>query len=140
MAEEPLSQNFIRAHALAYADDHLLLSSHASEVWLDPQGLAIISGPGGSNLYYAGLLEKLSVNARIYRAGDFKSAVEPYSRSSMSDEARQNVGGLYGALWEEWQANVKKARPKLAVTRVTSDPVSWINASGGDLAKAALEG
>lgn len=130
----------VLTYALAYADDHLLLSSHASEVWLDPQGLAIISGPGGSNLYYAGLLEKLSVNARIYRAGDFKSAVEPYSRSSMSDEARQNVGGLYGALWEEWQANVKKARPKLAVTRVTSDPVSWINASGGDLAKAALEG
>ncbi|AOL95690.1 signal peptide peptidase SppA [Porphyrobacter sp. LM 6] len=130
----------VLTYALAYADDHLLLSSHASEVWLDPQGLAIISGPGGSNLYYAGLLEKLSVNARIYRAGDFKSAVEPYSRSSMSDEARQNVGGLYGALWEEWQANVKKARPKLAVTRVTSDPVGWINASGGDLAKAALEG
>jgi protease-4 len=130
----------VLTYALAYADDHLLLSSHASEVWLDPQGLAIISGPGGSNLYYAGLLEKLSVNARIYRAGDFKSAVEPYSRSSMSDEARQNVGGLYGALWEEWQANVKKARPKLAVARVTSDPVGWVNASGGDLAKAALAG
>jgi protease IV len=109
-------------------------------VWLDPQGLAVISGPGGSNLYYAGLLEKLSVNARIYRVGEFKSAVEPYSRSSMSDEARQNIGGLYGAMWEEWQANVKKARPKLALARVTSDPVGWVNAAGGDLAKAALAG
>jgi protease-4 len=126
--------------ALGYADDHMLLAAHASEVWLDPQGLAMIPGPGGSNLYYAGLLEKLSVNARIYRVGEFKSAVEPYSRSSMSDEARANIGGLYGALWEEWQANVKKARPKLALARVTSDPVGWINASGGDLAKAALAG
>jgi len=98
----------------------------------------VISGPGGSNLYYAGLLEKLSVNARVYRAGDFKSAVEPYSRSSMSDEARANVGGVYSALWEEWQANVKKARPKLALARVTSDPVGWIDSAGGDLAKAAL--
>jgi protease-4 len=130
----------VLTYALGYADDHMLLAAHASEVWLDPQGLAIISGPGGSNLYYAGLLEKLSVNARIYRVGDFKSAVEPFSRTSMSDEARQNIGGLYGALWEEWQANVKKARPKLALARVTSDPVGWINASGGDLAKAALSG
>jgi protease-4 len=128
----------VLTYALGYADDHLLLAAHASEVWLDPQGLAVISGPGGSNLYYAGLLEKLSVNARVYRAGDFKSAVEPYSRSSMSDEARANVGGVYSALWEEWQANVKKARPKLALARVTSDPVGWIAGAGGDLAKAAL--
>ncbi len=128
----------VLTYALGYADDHLLLAAHASEVWLDPQGLAVISGPGGSNLYYAGLLEKLSVNARIYRVGDFKSAVEPFSRSSMSDEARANIGGLYGALWEEWQANVKKARPKLELARVTTDPISWINAAGGDMAKAAI--
>jgi protease-4 len=130
----------VLTYALGYADDQMLLAAHASEVWLDPQGLAVISGPGGSNLYYAGLLEKLSVNARIYRAGDFKSAVEPYSRSSMSDEARQNVGGLYGALWEEWQANVQKARPKLALKRVTGDPVGWVASAGGDLAKAAISG
>lgn len=130
----------VLTYALGYADDHILLAAHASEVWLDPQGLAIISGPGGSNLYYAGLLEKLSINARVYRAGDFKSAVEPYLRASMSDEARENIGGMYGALWEEWQANVKKARPKLALSRITGDPVGWINAAGGDLAKAALSG
>lgn len=128
----------VLTYALGYADDHLLLAAHANEVWLDPQGLAVISGPGGSNLYYAGLIEKLGVNARIFRAGEFKSAVEPYSRSGMSDEARENVGGVYSALWEEWQANVAKARPKLALARVTGDPVAWINGAGGDLAKAAL--
>ncbi len=128
----------VLTYALGYADDHLLLAAHASEVWLDPQGMAVISGPGGTHLYYAGLLEKLGVNARIYRAGDFKSAVEPYSRSSMSDEARANIGAVYSALWEEWQANVTKARPKLELARVTSDPIAWIDSAGGDLGKAAL--
>lgn len=128
----------VLTYGLGYADDHMLLAAHASEVWLDPQGLAVIAGPGGSNLYYAGLLEKLSVNARVYRVGEYKAAVEPWSRSSMSDEARANIGGLYGALWEEWRANVTKARPKLALGRVTGDPVAWIEGSGGDLAKAAL--
>lgn len=124
--------------AVGYADDHMLLAAHASEVWLDPQGLAVIAGPGGSNLYYAGLLEKLSVNARVYRVGEFKAAVEPWSRSSMSEEARANIGGLYGALWEEYKANISKARPKLALARVTGDPAAWIESSGGDMAEAAV--
>lgn len=124
--------------ALGYADDHMLLAAHATEVWLDPQGLAVISGPGGSNLYFGELLKKLNINARIFRAGDYKSAVEPWSRSSMSDEARSNVGGLYSALWDEWQASVKKARPKLELARITSDPIAWIASADGDLAKAAL--
>lgn len=125
-------------YALGYADDHMLLAAHASEVWMDPQGMAVIAGPGGNNLYYAGLLEKLSIKARIYRVGAFKSAVEPYSRNSMSDEARSNAAGLYGALWEEYKANIAKARPKLQLARVTGDPLAWIEGSGGDMAKAAL--
>lgn len=128
----------VLTYAMGYADDHMLLVAHASEVWLDPRGLAIIAGPGGNNLYYAGLLERLSVNARIYRVGEFKSAVEPWSRNSMSDEARANAGALYGALWEEYKAKITRARPKLALARVTDDPAAWIEGAGGDLAKAAL--
>lgn len=128
----------VLTYAMGYADDHMLLAAHASEVWMDPQGMAVIAGPGGNNLYYAGLLEKLSIKARIYRVGAFKSAVEPYSRNSMSDEARSNAAGLYGALWEEYKANIAKARPKLQLARVTGDPLAWIEGSGGDMAKAAL--
>jgi protease-4 len=125
--------------AFGYGDDAMLLAAHASEVWLDPQGAAMIAGPGGSNLYYAGLLDKLSINARVYRVGEFKAAVEPWSRASMSEEARANIGGLYGALWEEYKANITRARPKLALARVTGDPAAWIRSSGGDMAKAALD-
>jgi protease-4 len=126
-------------YALGYTDDHMLLAAHASEVWLDPQGAALIMGPGGTNLYFADLLQKVGVNAKIYRAGTFKSAVEPYARSSMSDEARENIGGLYGALWAEWQANVKKARPEAQLAQVTGDTAGWLAAGGGDLADAALK-
>lgn len=126
-------------YALGYTDDHMLLAAHASEVWLNPQGAALIMGPGGTNLYFADLLQKVGVNAKIYRAGRFKSAVEPYARSSMSDEARENIGGLYGALWAEWQANVKKARPEAQLAQVTGDTAGWLAAGGGDLADAALK-
>ncbi|MEE4153467.1 MAG: signal peptide peptidase SppA [Erythrobacter sp.] len=133
-AEKP-----VLTYALGYGDDHMHLASHASEVWLDPMGGAFIAGPGGSFLFYADLLEKLSVKARIYRAGEFKSAVEPYVRTELSPEARGNYEALYGSLWEEWQANVKRARPEAELTQVLGDPVAWVANAQGDLAQAALD-
>ncbi|MEM6858865.1 MAG: signal peptide peptidase SppA [Pseudomonadota bacterium] len=129
----------VLTYALGYGDDHMHLASHASEVWLDPMGGALIAGPGGSFLFYAELLERLNVNARVYRVGEFKTAVEPYLLNAMSPQSRENIEGLYGALWEEWQANVSKARPDMDLAQVTSDPVGWVDSSQGDLAKAALD-
>ncbi|MXO89410.1 signal peptide peptidase SppA [Pontixanthobacter aquaemixtae] len=128
----------VLTYALGYGDDAMMLAAHASEVWVDPLGGAVIAGPGGSRLYYSELLDNLNINARVYKVGTYKSAVEPYSRSDMSPEARENYTALYGSLWEEWQANVKKARPKLDLDLVTKTPAEWVQASQGDLAKAAL--
>ena len=128
----------VLAYATAYADDGVFLAAHASEVWLNPQGGAFVAGPGGNRLYYAGLLEKLKVNARVYKVGTYKSAVEPYTESGMSEPARENAQALYGALWEEWQANVKKARPAADLKLVSGDPAAWVEAANGDLATAAL--
>ncbi|WP_432199607.1 signal peptide peptidase SppA [Erythrobacter sp. W53] len=126
------------AFATAYFDDSILLASHASEIWMDPLGGAIVAGPGGGRLYYGELLDQLNINARIYKVGTYKSAVEPYDRNSMSAEARENATALYSALWEEWQAHVKKARPEIELDQITSDPVRWVNAAGGDFGTAAL--
>ncbi|MGX7896634.1 signal peptide peptidase SppA [Tsuneonella sp. HG222] len=128
----------VLTYAVAYSDDAMMLAAHASEVWVDPMGGVVLTGPGGSNLYYAGLLERFKVKAHVFRAGTYKSAVEPYLLSGMSPEARENAEALYGSLWTEWQANVKQARPKAQITRVTGDIVAWVEQSGGDLAKASV--
>ncbi|MXP45069.1 signal peptide peptidase SppA [Allopontixanthobacter sediminis] len=128
----------VLTYAVAYSDDAMMLAAHASEVWVDPLGGAMITGPGGTRLYYSDLLAKLKVNARVYKVGTYKSAVEPYSRNSMSPEARENYQSLYGALWSEWQASVQKARPKLKMDLVTKTPAEWVAANNGDLAQAAL--
>lgn len=128
----------ILAYAVAYTDDSVLLASHATEVWVDPMGGAAITGPGGERLYYGGLLERLKVKAHVFRVGTHKSAVEPYMLSGMSPEARENYQQLYGSLWQEWQATVRRARPQANIAQVTSDIPAWLASSGGDLAKAAI--
>lgn len=128
----------VLAYAVAYTDDSLLLAAHASEVWVDPMGGAAITGPGGERLYYAGLIDRLKVKAHVFRVGTYKSAVEPYMLSEMSPEARENLQQLYGSLWQEWQANVRRARPQANIAEATRDVPAWIEASNGDLAKAAI--
>lgn len=127
----------VLTYAVGYADDGVLLAAHASEVWVDPLGGAFILGPGGNNLYYAGLLEKLKVTAHVFRVGTYKSAVEPFLRNDQSPESRVAAEALYGALWADWKADVAKARPKANITLATADPAAWLKASGGDAAKAA---
>lgn len=126
------------AYATGYSDDAYLLAAHASEVWLNPLGAVLIAGPGGTNLYYKGLLDKIGVTANVYRVGTYKAAVEPFIREDMSPEARQANMALAGALWEQWQDEVRAARPKAQVAAYAATPAERIATSGGDMARAAL--
>lgn len=123
--------------ANAYLDDGVQLAAHSSEVWLDPMGEAFIAGPGGNMNYYKGLIDRFKVNAHVYRVGTYKSFVEPYIRSDMSPEARQAYQDVYGALWEAWKADVKKARPRAHIEEMANDPVGVMKAAGGDFAQGA---
>jgi len=133
-AEKP-----VLVHATVYDDDSYLLAAHASEVWLAPLGMVGVTGPGGSNLYYKGLIEKVAANIHVYRVGTYKSAVEPYTRADASPEAKAADQALVKAVWDDWLADVAKARPKAKVTQYLTDPVALMRAVGGDTSKAAME-
>lgn len=128
----------VLAYATGYGDDSYLLAAHASEVWLDPLGAVLITGPGGSRLYYKGLLDKLGVVAKVYRVGEFKSAVEPFTRTDQSPEAREANQALADELWESWRGNVARARPSARLADYVARPQAMIAAAGGDIAGAAL--
>ena len=126
------------AYGVGYSDDSYQLASAASEIWLNPLGAVLIAGPGGSNLYYKGLLDKLGVTANVYRVGTYKSAVEPFIRNDMSPEAKQNYEALDRAQLESWRHSVKTARPKANVDLFLANMNGAVAAAGGDMAKAAL--
>ena len=129
----------VLAHAIAYSDDSMLLAAHSSEVWADPLGGAVVTGPGGNRLYYKALLDRLKINVHVFKVGTYKSAVEPYIRSDQSPEAAEALSAVYARLWDDYRTNVIKARPKANLDLVTKDPVAWIQAAGGDTGKAAVQ-
>lgn len=128
----------VYAFATAYSDDGYQLAAHASEIWVDPLGGVLPTGPGGSRTYYKGLFDKLGVKAHIYRVGTFKSAVEPYMRADQSPEAEQAMKALYDEVWEQWRNDVAKARPKAKLDALLADAPAAVEAAKGDLAQLSL--
>lgn len=128
----------VLAYGMAYTDDGVMLAAHASEVWVHPLGGAFVMGPGGDRLYYANLLKRYNVNVHVYKVGTFKDAVEPYLLDKASEPSKEARRAVLGAVWEEWKADVAKARPKANLALVSTDPAGWLAASQGDAARAAL--
>src|SRR3546814_17972145 len=93
-------------------------------------------GAGGSQLYYKGLIDKLGVDVHVFRVGKFKSYVEPYTRTDKSPEAAEADRALYGTIFDQWQAAVKKARPKAQTAPLLPEPAQVATAAGGGLPPA----
>ncbi|MBX9813723.1 MAG: signal peptide peptidase SppA [Proteobacteria bacterium SG_bin5] len=126
----------VLAYATAYSDASYRIAAQASEIWMHPMGGTLFSGPGGSRLYYKGLLDKLGVTVHVYRVGKFKSFIEPYVRADQSPEARENSVALYTALTNDWRQRVGQARPKAQAAAFLDQGTQRVLAAGGDIAAA----
>jgi len=128
----------VLAYATGYTDAGYRLAAAASEVWVDPLGGTLFSGPGGSQPYFKGLIDRLGVVVHVYRVGRFKAAVEPYIRGDQSPESRQANQALYGALFEQWRDGVRRVRPRAQVDAFLARPDQAVIAAGGNIAQANL--
>lgn len=129
----------VHAWATAYGDDSWLLAAGANQLWVSPMGGVVITGPGGSRLYFARALERLQVDVNVFRVGTYKSFVEPFTRSAASPEAKAADQALAGSLWSSWQADARRLRPKADVAAYIAQLPQRIGKFGGDGAKAALD-
>ena len=128
----------VYAFATAYTDDSYQLAAHATQIWMDPLGGAMLTGPGGSQPYFKGLLDLLGVKANIYRVGTYKSAVEPFMRSDQSEASKAAIKGVYDEIWGQWKAAVAKARPQAQLEQMLTDPAGAVEGAQGNLAQLAL--
>jgi protease-4 len=90
----------------------LYLASVADELYLHPNGYADISGMRLQTTYYKGMLEKLGVGMTVLRGPDneYKSAVEPFTRKSMSDSNREQLTALLDDIWGEVRRGIAAGR------------------------------
>jgi protease-4 len=77
-----------------------LVALACDEVCLPESAWLMLIGLNGSMSFYRDLFDKIGVQADMLQMGDFKGAAEPYTRSSMSKELRQQLESLLADLYD----------------------------------------
>lgn len=120
-----------------YNQSQYYLVSYADKVYLAPDGAVLMQGYGAYNLYYKDMLEKLDVNTHVFRVGTYKSAIEPFTRNDMSEEAKESASRWLTQLWDAFIHDVALNRQIEASTLAPSedDMLKLLNEAKGDLAQ-----
>lgn len=82
-----------------YTQGDYMLASLADKIFLNPLGGVDIHGVGGMVPFFTETLDKIGVKMQILKVGTFKSAVEPFCETSMSEPARLQMQQYCDSLW-----------------------------------------
>ena len=88
----------------------LYVVSPAERIVLHPLGLMEFNGLAAEVIYFKDAFEKYGIQVQVTRVGKYKSAVEPFLRSHMSDENREQLEALLGDLFSESVTAIAESR------------------------------
>ena len=104
------SGKFVIAYADSYTQTNYYIASVADKIFFNPVGTLMWDGLTAQKEYYTRLFEKIGIEMQILKVGTFKSAVEPYFRTSMSDADRKQTEQYLGGIWSEMKTAVGQSR------------------------------
>ena len=104
------SGKFIIAYSDSYTQTNYYIASVADKIFFNPVGTLMWDGLTAQKEYYTRLFEKIGIEMQILKVGTFKSAVEPYFRTSMSDADRKQTEQYINGVWNEMKQAVGESR------------------------------
>ncbi len=125
-----------------YSQAQYLLASQADQVLLHPEGGMFLEGFSVYRSYLRSFLEKVRVTMHVFRAGENKSAVEPYLRDDMSESERAVVSRWISGLWAAYAelAEAGREMPEGSLNAFIDGFAEQLAASENDLAETLLAG
>ena len=108
------SGKFIIAYSDNYTQTNYYIASVADKIFFNPVGSLAWDGLSAQKEYYTRLMDKIGVEMQILKVGTFKSAVEPYFRTSMSAEDRKQTQQYLDGIWSEMKTAVAANRTMTA--------------------------
>ncbi len=104
------SGKFVVAYGDYYRQGAYYLSSVADKIIMNPQGMFMFHGMAANMQFNKGLYDKLGIKYQVFKVGTFKSAVEPYIDTKMSDANREQVTSYMGSIWSHLLAGISESR------------------------------
>ena len=104
------SGKFVVAYADQYTQEMYYLASVADKVIVNPQGSISWHGLASQPIFFKDLLKKVGIEMQIFKVGTYKSAVEPFIATEMSDANREQVTAFLGSIWGRLLEDVSASR------------------------------
>ncbi|AHN26893.1 Protease IV [Gilliamella apicola] len=130
----------IYAFGTTFNQSQYYLASYANKIYLTPLGSVNVYGLAANNLYYKTLLDNLKINTHVFRVGTYKSAIEPFIRDDMSEDARNNTTRWLTHMWDNYLNDISTQRKK-ANSQLVPAPetmLSELRTANGNMAQYAL--
>ena len=102
--------NKIIAIADQYSQASYIIASFADEIILHPSGGVMLTGWSSKRVFVSDFLDKLDVKVLEFSKGEYKSATEVFTRSSMSNESKESNSKLFRVIWEFTSKSIEKNR------------------------------
>jgi len=96
---------------------NLSVAAACSEIFMSSDGMVDIPSATMNHTFFKDLFNLLGVNVTAVRAGDFKGAVEPFTRASMSVHLRRHYEAMLRSMNDAAVAQIAAGR-KLPAARV----------------------
>ncbi|MCP4338899.1 MAG: signal peptide peptidase SppA [Desulfobulbaceae bacterium] len=124
-----------------YSQSQYFLASYSDKIIVNPMGGVDLHGFGVYRLYFKEALEKLEINYNVFKVGTYKSALEPFTRNSMSPADKQQSELWLAALWQVFTDEIAKQRNISldALHYYTDNMAEALSSTHGDTAQLALE-
>lgn len=104
------SGKWVVAYGDVYSRGAYYLCSAADELYLNPSGMIDFSGMASQPMFYTGLMKKVGVKMQVFKVGTYKSAVEPFINTEMSEANREQVQSFLNSIWNNMLKDVAKSR------------------------------
>lgn len=104
------SKKFIVAYGGAYTQSTYYLASVADKIAVNPSGSIGWHGLTSQTMFLKDLLDKLGIEMQIFRVGTYKSAVEPFIGTEMSEANREQTQAFLNSIWGQIVNGVSVSR------------------------------
>lgn len=104
------SGKFVIAYGDFYTQAGYYLASAADKIYINPEGVIEFRGLRAEVMFYTETLEKIGVEVQVMRHGKFKSAVEPFLTTEMSDASKKQTKAYLDAIWGEMLEGIANSR------------------------------
>lgn len=99
---------------IAYGDNisqgNYYIASAADSLFVNPVGSVDIHGLSATTLFYKNLLDKLGIEMQVIKVGTFKSAVEPFMLTEMSEANRLQQETYINNIWGYMSGRIASMR------------------------------